>query len=100
VNVRLQLACVWAGPLFAVTYLIAFWAIAGFIPPPSPHWSAAHVGSFFAANHTSIRIGMVLGMVSATLLFPFFTIVSVQIARTRKFGSQGRPSEPRTPKFV
>jgi hypothetical protein len=89
VNVRLQLACVWAGPLFAVTYLIAFWAIAGFIPPPSPHWSAAHVGSFFAANHTSIRIGMVLGMVSATLLFPFFTIVSVQIARIEGAGGRG-----------
>jgi hypothetical protein len=81
VNSRLHLACVWAGPLFAVTYLVSFWAIAGFIPPPSPHWTATHVASFFAAHHTSIRIGMVLGMISATLLFPFFTIISVQIAR-------------------
>jgi hypothetical protein len=82
VNTRLQLACVWAGPAFIVTYLIAFWAIAGFIPPPSPHWTAAHVSSFFAAHHTSIRIGMVIGMMSATLLFGFFAIISVQIARS------------------
>jgi hypothetical protein len=75
------MACAWAGPAFVVTYLVSFWGVAGFIPPPSPHWTAAHVASFFATNHTSIRVGMVLGMISATLLFPFFTVISVQIAR-------------------
>ena len=84
VNHRLQLACVWAGPLFLVTYLIAFWPLAHFMPPPSPHWSEAHVAAFFAAHRTGIRIGMVLGMVSCTLLFPYFAVISVQIARIER----------------
>jgi hypothetical protein len=78
---RLQLLCVWAGPVFAVAYGICFWGIARFIPPPSPSMDAAHVAALFESHRTQIRLGMLLGMVASFLLFPFFSVISVQIAR-------------------
>ena len=83
---RLQLWCVWAGPLAVAFYLICFGPIAHFIPPPSPHWSAAHVASFFTSHRTGIRVGMLGGLIASTLFFPFFTVISTQIGRT-----EGRP---------
>lgn len=83
-NKRIQLACVWAGPVFLVTYAIGFWAIARFIPPPAPTMSTAHVAELFQAHHTRIRVGMVIGLVSSTLLIPWFAIISAQIARVEK----------------
>jgi hypothetical protein len=84
VGTRIQLFCVWAGPLMAVLYLIFFGAIAGFIPPPSPHWSANHVATFFAQNRSGIRVGQIGGLVASTLLFPFFSVISAQIARIER----------------
>jgi hypothetical protein len=81
---RIQLWCVWAGPLALVLYLIAFWGIAGFIPPPSPHWSAPHVAQFFQSNHTAIRIGQVGGLIASTLFFPYFAVISAQIWRVER----------------
>jgi len=81
---RLQLCAVWAGPVAVVLYLAFFAGVAGFVPPPSPHWTAQHVANFFAANHSSIRVGQLGAMISSTLFFPFFAVVSLQIARIEK----------------
>ena len=78
---RIQLLCVWAGPLFVVLFAISFWGIAGFIPPPAPTWSADKVSAFYEANRTEIRIGQLLGLISITLLFPWFAVITAQIAR-------------------
>lgn len=85
-NRRLQLAGVWAGPAFVVLYGLAFVAIAQFIPPPAPSWDAAHIDHIFADRAIPIRIGMVLSLIFATLLFPFFGVISVQIARIERGG--------------
>jgi hypothetical protein len=83
-STRTQLFCVWCGPAGAVLYLI-FWAgIAKFVPPPSPHWTQAHIANFFASNRTGIRIGQIGGMVASMLFFPFFTVIAVQIAQIEK----------------
>jgi hypothetical protein len=84
VSSRIQLWCLWAGPLAVVTYLIFFGAIAGFVPPPSPHWSAGHVAAFFQAHHTSIRVGQLGALVASTLFFPFFAVISAQIWRIER----------------
>jgi hypothetical protein len=80
-NKRVQLLCVWAGPVFLVLYAIFFWGVARFIPPPAPSLSAGRVAAFYAEHRTQIRLGMLVGMVSTTLLFPFFAVISAQIAR-------------------
>ena len=80
-STRTQLICVWCGPAAVLLFLVFFWLIAGFVPPPSPHWSAQHVARFFAAHRTAIRVGQIGGMVAVTLFFPFYAVISVQIAR-------------------
>ena len=84
VGTRLQLLCAWAGPAFLVLYLIAFWLIAGYIPPPDPTLSADEVAQFYTDDRTAIRIGQLGGLIASTLLFPFFTLISVQIARIER----------------
>lgn len=81
---RIQLMCVWSAPLFMVLYAIAFVGFSGFIPPPAPSWSADRIAQVFDQNRMGIRIGQVLGLISTTLLFPFFAVISVQIARIEK----------------
>ncbi|MUL65938.1 hypothetical protein BOO86_15790 [Mycobacterium sp. CBMA 234] len=84
VSKKIQLACVWSAPVFIVLYAIAFVGISGFLPPPSPSLSAEQIASFFAEHRMAIRIGQVLSLVFSTLLFPFFAVISVQIARIEK----------------
>jgi hypothetical protein len=83
-STRTQLFCVWCGPVGAVLYLIFFAGIAKFVPPPSPHWTVAHVLSFYANNRTAIRIGQIGGMVSSMLFFPYFTVIAIQIWEIEK----------------
>jgi hypothetical protein len=84
INKRIQLWCVWAGPLAVVLYLVCFWGIAHFVPPPSPHWSALHVATFFGQHHTRIRIGQLGGLIASTLFFPFFAVISAQMWRVER----------------
>jgi hypothetical protein len=83
-STRIQLACVWAGPVFLVLYLIFFWGIAGYIPPSDPTWSPQELANFYDDNRTDIRIGQLGGLVASALLFPFFAVISMQIARIER----------------
>lgn len=84
INTRLQLLCVWAGPVFLVGYLICFWLIAGYIPPLDPTADPTEVLAFYDESRTEIRIGQLGGLIFSTLLFPFFAVISMQIARIER----------------
>ena len=77
----IHLTTVWSGPAFFVLYLIAFGLIAGYLPPPSPSLSSGEVLQLFQDDGQRIRLGLLLGMIFCTLLFPFFGAFSIQIAR-------------------
>ncbi len=81
---RIQLAAVWAGPVFLVLYIAAFAGIARFVPPLAPGWDDETVARVITDHAVQIRIGMVIGLVATTLLFPFFGVISIQIARIEK----------------
>jgi hypothetical protein len=81
---RIQLAAVWAGPVFFVLYLAAFAGFARFVPPLAPSWDPVKVTQLITEHAIPIRIGMVLGLIATTLLFPFFGVISIQIARIEK----------------
>ena len=83
-NTRLQLLCVWAGPVFLVLYAIFFWGVAGYIPPLDPTADPGEVAAFYDENRTDIRIGQLGAMVASVLLFPFFAVISMQIARIER----------------
>jgi hypothetical protein len=78
---RHQRICVWAGIGFAPVFAIGFWAVAHFIPPPSPHMTATAVKAMFVAHHDRIRIGIWIATGAAPLLAFFVAALTHQIKR-------------------
>ena len=78
---RQQRFCVWAGFAFAPIFAIGFWAIAGFIPPPSPSMDAAAVAQMFAENRNRIRIGIWIATAAAPLLAFYVAALTYQVRR-------------------
>lgn len=80
-NSRIQLWCVWAGPAAVITYGIAFWAVAQYMPPHTPMLSPEALAELYDTNRFRIQVGMLLCLIFSTLFFPWFAVISVQIAR-------------------
>lgn len=64
-----------------VLFCAGFWWIAGLIPPPAPSWSATEITRFYLENRTRIRLGLVISMLAAALVFPFTVAIMLQIRR-------------------
>ena len=59
-SARIQMLCLWCGPAATLTWLLGFWVLAGFIPPPSPHENAQQIVSLYHSNTTGIRLGLLV----------------------------------------
>lgn len=79
-NKKMQLLCLWCGPLGMVIWIIAF-IMAGIIVPPSPGASAVEIATFYSNNLTGIRTGLLLTMIGATLTAPMVAVFSAQMHR-------------------
>ena len=80
-NVPAMKLSAWSGIAFLVLIVIGFWALAGFIPPPSPQDSAAQISAQFRGNETGIRFGMIISMFASGLLGPFVAQITIQMRR-------------------
>lgn len=80
-NITMQRACTWSGPLFTVLFFVGFWVIAGLIPPPPPSQTAEEVAQTFRENANSIRAGLLLTMYSGVFTVPWVAAISVQMKR-------------------
>lgn len=78
---RVALVCAWCGPVFLVLFVVGFWFVAGFVPPPKPSDSAAQIAAFYRDNTDRIRVGMLLSMVATALLAPFIVLITSQMKR-------------------
>jgi hypothetical protein len=85
---RHQRLCAWAGVSFAPVFLIGFWFVAGFIPPPSPGMDAGAVARLFIEDRDRIRVGMWIACAAAPLLAFFVAAVSHQL---RQIAGPGSP---------
>jgi hypothetical protein len=81
VSTRVQTLCAWCGPAATLTWLLGFWVLAGFIPPPSPHESAQQIVALYKSNTTGIRLGLVVTMMGAAVMGPFVAVISEQLKR-------------------
>lgn len=81
INKRLQMACVWTGPIMVVGWVASFVLLAGFIPPPSPAMSPEQVAALFRDHTDLIRLGLVLTMFASALLVPFAAVITAQMKR-------------------
>lgn len=78
---RLQIICVWCGPLMTLGFFVGLMLLAGFIPPPSPADSAAEIAQMFRDNTAMIRLGLFIAMLATGLLCPFYAAIAVQMKR-------------------
>lgn len=79
-NIRNQLWCAWAGPLYAALFCLGL-VIAGFIPPPSPTASAEELSALYVDHGVAIRIGLLIAMGAQSLYALFSAVVTVQLRR-------------------
>jgi hypothetical protein len=80
-SIRVQLAGAYAGLVMIALLLIGFWAVAGFVPPPSPADGPDEIAAFFRDNTTGIRLGMWITVAGSALLIPWCATIAVQMNR-------------------
>ena len=80
-NRTIHKLCAWSGAVCLLIMLIGFVGLARFIPTPSPNMTTAETGRLFVQDATTIRWGMILSMVAATLLVPFAVSIALQMRR-------------------
>jgi VanZ family protein len=78
---RQQRVCIWGGITFAPLFLVGFWLLAGFIPPPAPGMSAEAVARMFAEGRGRIRTGLWVATAAAPFLAFFVAALTHQIRR-------------------
>lgn len=83
-NTKTQIACVTCGAAFVALFTLGWIIIAGLVPAPSPALDAAAIATFYGANTGTIRFGLMLTMISASLTVPWIAVVGVQLRRTER----------------
>jgi hypothetical protein len=79
-NLRAQRACVWAGPLFGICFLLGAVVLGRWIPPyVNPRDHPLDVAHVLAAHATRIRIGALLACIGSTLVAPWGLVIAAQI---------------------
>lgn len=81
VHHRLQLVLWACGIGFGVLFFVGLMPLSGFIPPPSPELTGAELMAEYGPRLNWVKLGIVVGLLGATLLVPWSALVSVQIAR-------------------
>lgn len=79
-NPKVQLACAWCGPLFAVVFFAGM-LMSGLLPPPSPGRTPAEVAHFWGTHTDLKRFGLFVMMIAAGLTAPFGAVIATQIRR-------------------
>jgi hypothetical protein len=81
---RIQLMATWAGIAFLALFGLFFFPVAHYIPPQPPSWSAEAVKQFYLDNTVQIRVGQVGALTMSVLIFPFWALISLHIARIER----------------
>lgn len=80
-NQPLQITAALCGPVFIVLFIAGWWLAAGFVPPHPPLADAATVAASYRDNTGSIRLGMLVAMISSGFIIPFVGVIGAQLRR-------------------
>jgi hypothetical protein len=79
-STRNQVICAVAGPIALLTFFVGF-ALAGFLPPPSPSLSLAQVTHLYSSSPTMVRLGCAVMVFSCGIVTPFAAVLAVHMRR-------------------
>jgi hypothetical protein len=80
----IQRALAWCGPVMIALFIVGFWGISGFVPPPSPHASTRQIAAMFAHDTGLIRLGLWISTFAAALIVPWAVSVGSALRRTER----------------
>jgi hypothetical protein len=80
-NTNVQRWCVWSAVGFCALFALGYWVLAGLVPPPSPLDTAGQVAAFYSHDTGRLRAGLLVVLLGCPLLFPFVTVISIQMKR-------------------
>ncbi|CUU59720.1 hypothetical protein Ga0074812_13118 [Parafrankia irregularis] len=83
VGLRTLLVCVWSVPPGLVLVIVG-WLMAGFMPPPPAHDTAAEIASFYRDDTTVIRLGLLLMLTGFAVWAPLFGVITRQMLHARR----------------
>lgn len=73
--------CAWGGFICTLGWLVGFFLVAGFIPPPAPSMSAEAIATIFRENSMGIRLGMIIMVLGSVFYLPWSVAISAQMRR-------------------
>ena len=82
-NLSSERLCAFSAYVFVLLFGIGFWPLGGFIPPPSPGWTAAEVAAFYQHDTNLLRLGLLLMMTACGAALAFYAAISGQMLRIR-----------------
>ena len=80
-NTKNQLLCAWSGIVFLLMFILGWWVIAGYIPPPSPTADSAEIAGFYKQDPTLVSFGLDLVIASCIFFPPWLAVISAQMKR-------------------
>lgn len=80
-NLRANRLCAWSGVAMISLFILGFWVIGGFVPPPDPSDGAQAIADRYAENRDGIRVGMIISAYGALLLLPWAAAIGTQLRR-------------------
>ena len=83
-NPKVLIGLWWAGVISIVTFFIALWPMMGFIPPPAPTLTLQEYYDLIFDNAFLFRAGVIIVMISASLLLPITALMTYFIARMER----------------
>ncbi len=78
---RAQKVCAWSGVACVALFIVGFFVVADFVPPPAPGASAEAIGDLYRAHQDRILLGMVIAMAGAGLSGPWVSAITMQLKR-------------------
>ncbi|MFZ0717514.1 hypothetical protein [Mycobacterium sp.] len=86
-NSTAQRMCAYSGIVCIVMFLVGFWLIAGFVPPPSPKLSGEQLVQLFTQDRSRIRFGMIVSLFASALLASWTAAITAQMERMEGRGT-------------
>jgi hypothetical protein len=80
-NTQSQLLCLYTGIAGILLFFVGYWFMAGLVPPPSPHDTAAQIQHFWGQHTDLKRLGLVITMLAGAMTGPFAAVIATQMRR-------------------